>query len=93
MQPREDAYVRAEREQEARSRAAAEMAAMLGVGEEAEGEKPSSEPNAQRAASIDAGARSKPMRQRRTAAQAMHLAIFGHDHDDVPPGVDEPPAA
>jgi hypothetical protein len=43
--------------------------------------------------SADAGERSKPQQLERTPGQEIYRAIFGHDHDEVPPWIDKPPAA
>jgi hypothetical protein len=85
-------------EREAREKAGNELARLLfekedgfsGSTEVGTAETPA---QAEAMPSVDAGARSKSMMLRRTPGQQMYLAIFGHDHDDVPPGIDNPPAA
>jgi hypothetical protein len=92
MQPNEqDAFDRAEHQHEARSRAAAEMATVLGMAPETA--PPEATEGEGKVGPADAGERSKPQRLKRTPGQNMYRALFGYDYDDVPGGIDDPPAA
>ncbi len=91
----EDRFDQAERQHEEGRLHAEFLAGVLGMGETqqpAEGEpKRDEQGRFARVGSADAGEKSAPMPQKRTHSQELYRAIFGYDHDDVPPWIDQPP--